>query len=214
MKIIDLTHTIHENMPVYPGTEQPKLTPTNTYEKDGFKETLLQMYTHTGTHIDPPAHLLKGYATLDQMPPERFIGSALVIDCRDMKPNESVTIERILKHGKNALEAEFLLFNFGWDKYWGDDRYFSDYPCLSIEAIDFIISKNKKGVGLDTISIDPVSETKLPRHKKLFATNKTIVIENMTNLEKTENKPFTLVALPLKHINADGSPTRAIAILD
>lgn len=57
MKVIDLTHTIKENMPVYPGTDTPKLMPANTYEKDGFKETLMQMYTHTGTHMDPPAHL-------------------------------------------------------------------------------------------------------------------------------------------------------------
>lgn len=60
MKVIDLTHTISETMPVYPGTEQPRLTPANSYEKDGFKETLLSMYSHTGTHVDPPAHLLPG----------------------------------------------------------------------------------------------------------------------------------------------------------
>ena len=36
MKVIDLTHTISENMPVYPGTETPKLKVANTYEKDGF----------------------------------------------------------------------------------------------------------------------------------------------------------------------------------
>ena len=35
MKVIDLTHTIKENMPVYPGTEPPCLDPANTYEKDG-----------------------------------------------------------------------------------------------------------------------------------------------------------------------------------
>lgn len=42
MKVIDLTHTISETMPVYPGTEQPRLTPANSYEKDGFKETAAQ----------------------------------------------------------------------------------------------------------------------------------------------------------------------------
>ena len=54
MRVIDLTHTISENMPVYPGTEPPVLAGANTYEKDGFKETKLTMYTHTGTHMDPP----------------------------------------------------------------------------------------------------------------------------------------------------------------
>ena len=38
MKVIDLTHIINEKMPVYPGTDKPKLTPANTYKKDGFKE--------------------------------------------------------------------------------------------------------------------------------------------------------------------------------
>ena len=57
MKIIDLTHTIKEDMPVYPGTDTPKLIPANSYEKEGFKETLLQMYTHTGTHTVSYTHL-------------------------------------------------------------------------------------------------------------------------------------------------------------
>ncbi len=57
MKIIDLTHKISPDMPVYPGTEGPIFAPANSYEKDGFKETLLTMFTHTGTHMDPPKHL-------------------------------------------------------------------------------------------------------------------------------------------------------------
>ena len=68
MKVIDLTHTIREDMPVYPGTETPELSPASSYEKDGFKETLLHMYSHTGTHMDPPAHLYEGRTTLDQFP--------------------------------------------------------------------------------------------------------------------------------------------------
>lgn len=60
MRIFDLTHTISEQMPVYPGTEPPVLSPANSYERDGFKETRLCMFSHTGTHIDPPAHLFAG----------------------------------------------------------------------------------------------------------------------------------------------------------
>ena len=63
MRVLDLTHTIAENMPVYPGTETPIFAGANTYEKDGFKETKLTMYTHTGTHMDPPAHLFAGRTT-------------------------------------------------------------------------------------------------------------------------------------------------------
>ena len=113
MKVIDLTHTIKENMPVYPGTDTPKLMPANTYEKDGFKETLMQVYTHTGTHMDPPAHLYAGRTTLDQFPPDQFIGKALVIDCRDLNEGEPITMDLIRIHGSKAEEADFLLFNLG-----------------------------------------------------------------------------------------------------
>lgn len=68
MKVIDLTHTITEKMPVFPGTEQPQLITVNNYDENGFRETLLKITTHTGTHIDPPAHVYSGKATLDSLP--------------------------------------------------------------------------------------------------------------------------------------------------
>lgn len=76
MKVIDLTHTIREGMPVYPGTEPPLLEPANSYEKDGFRETRLTMFSHTGTHMDAPAHLFAGRTTLDAFPAGQFIGQA------------------------------------------------------------------------------------------------------------------------------------------
>ena len=91
MKVIDLTHIIKEDMPVYPGTDTPKMIPANSYEKDGFKETLMQMYTYTGTHMDPQAHLYADRTTLDQFPPEQFIGKALSIDCRELNEGEAIT---------------------------------------------------------------------------------------------------------------------------
>ena len=138
MRVLDLTHTIAENMPVYPGTETPIFAGANTYEKDGFKETKLTMYTHTGTHMDPPAHLFAGRTTLDAFPASQFIGKALVIECSDLNEGKAITLERILQYGKDAENADFLLFHLGWDKRWGTDAYFGDYPCLDDAALDYI----------------------------------------------------------------------------
>lgn len=107
MKVIDLTHTITENMPVFPGTEQPKLTTVNGYAVAGFRETLVQITTHTGTHIDPPAHVYSGKATLDELPPEQFIGKALVIDCRNLKEGEEIALQHITAYGVKAAKADF-----------------------------------------------------------------------------------------------------------
>ncbi len=214
MKVIDLTHFISEDMPVYPGTEGPKLEPANTYEKDGFKETLMTMYTHTGTHMDPPAHLFAGRTTLDQFPITQFVGKALVVDCSDLKEGQRITMKYIDRNREKADQAEFLLFRLGWDKYWGTAKYYGDYPYLEDAVVDYIIQGSKKGVGLDVIGIDPIADENLTIHRKLFQNNEIVVIENLMNLELLGDDLFTFCALPLKHIDADGSPIRAVALLD
>lgn len=211
MKVIDLTHIINETMPVYPGTDRPKFLPVNTYEKDGFKETLLQMYTHTGTHMDPPAHLYAGRTTLDQFPIEQFIGKALVIDCRDLQEGEFITMDHIRKYGDKADCAEFLLFNLGWDKRWGTDNYFGDYPCLNDEVMDYILAGHYKGIGFDVIGLDSIADENLTRHKRLFKECEIVNIENLKNLDLCGNDLFWFSCFPMKLENCDGSPVRAVA---
>lgn len=211
MKVIDLTHMIKENMPVYPGVEEPKLSIANSYEQDGFRETMLHMTTHTGTHIDPPAHLFADRTTLDAFPPEQFIGKALVIDCRDLHEGEAVTMEHIRKHGDKAEKAEFLLFNLGWDKRWGTPEYFGDYPCIDDEVLEYIIHGSYKGIGFDVIGLDPIADSALTRHNKLFASCDIINIENLKNLDMCGSELFWFGCFPLKIENCDGSPARALA---
>lgn len=214
MKIIDLTHTISEIMPVYPGTEGPKLQISNTYEKDGFKETLLTMYSHTGTHMDAPAHLFEQRTTLDSLPIEQFVGKGLVINCSDLQEGERITMSYIDDVIEKANEAEFILFYTGWDKHWGTDSYFGDYPYITEEVAEYLISSTKKGVGLDVIGIDPIYDENLSIHRKLLSENEIVIIENLNCLDQIGNELFTFCALPIKYANSDGAPIRAIAILE
>jgi len=214
MRVIDLTHVIEENMPVYPGTEPPKLDPANGYEKDGFRETRLTMFSHTGTHMDPPAHLFPHGTTLDRFPPEQFIGKALVIDCRDLRDGEAITMERVRRAGEDADKADFLLFNLGWDRYWGTEAYFGDYPCLDDEVMDYILQGSFKGIGFDVIGLDPIGDGNLPRHKKLFAHKEIVNIENLCHLELCGPGLFWFSCFPLKIADSDGAPIRAVAWFD
>ena len=99
MKIIDLSHTIAKTTPVFPGSEKPQLATVASYEKDGYRETLIRMYSHTGTHIDPPAHVYEKGLTLDALPLTQFIGQAIVIDCRHVKPGELITMKEVNEAG-------------------------------------------------------------------------------------------------------------------
>ena len=211
MKVMDLTHTIREGMPVYPGTEPPLFEEGSTYEADGYKETRLTMFTHTGTHIDPPAHLFAGRTTLDRFPPEQFIGRALVIDCRGLAEGQAITMAHLQKYGGLVDEADFLLFYTGWDRKWGTDAYFGDYPCVDMEVLEYIIQGDYKGIGFDVIGLDPIADTNLTRHKRLFAETDIVNIENLKNLGECGEGLFWFSCFPLKIAGCDGSPVRAAA---
>ena len=214
MKVIDLTHVISPDMPVYPGTEGPRLEEANTYERDGFKETRLNMYSHTGTHMDAPAHLFAHRTTLDAFDASQFAGSAVVIDCRELGTGERITMAHVNRNRENADRAEFILFCTGWDRYWGKEEYFGEYPYIDEEVAEYIVGMKKKGVGLDVIGLDPIADAHLTLHRRLLSGNEIVIIENLTGLEKVGTGMFTLCALPLKYENADGAPVRAVALIE
>ena len=212
MQIIDLTQRISVDMPVYPGTEPPRLDPANTYEANGFRETLLTMFSHTGTHMDAPAHLYPHRTTLDAFPAAQFVGKALVIDCTDIPDGGSIGMERIDR--ALADQADYLLIRTGWDAHWGTPAYFGEYPVITHEVADYLIASGKKGIGLDVIGVDPIADENLTIHKKLFLNNEIVVIENLCHLDECGKGLFTFCALPLKYENADGAPIRAIAMIE
>ena len=144
MTVIDLTHTIREDMPVYPGTEQPRLTTACTVSQCGYRETLLHMYSHTGTHMDAPAHMIDGALTLDGCGADRFVGRGFVLDCRGQA---QIRLDLLLRHEAAIRDADFLLFCTGWDQYWGTDAYYEGFPCLTEEAARFVAGLPLKGGG-------------------------------------------------------------------
>ena len=208
MKIYDLTHTIRNDMPVYPGTEQPRLTTACTIEEVGYRETLLHMYSHTGTHMDAPAHMLPDGATLDSYAPEKLAGAAVVVDCRGEKDISLPLLQRYDLSG-----VDFVLFCTGWDKKWGTPAYYENFPCLTAEAAAYLAALPLKGVGEDSISLDPCDSTDFPNHIALMKAD-FINTENLTGLDALLGRRFTFVTLPLKFENADGCSCRAIAMED
>ena len=211
MRVVDLTHTITEGMPVFPGTEPPRLQRVADCGTDGFRETRLSLTTHTGTHMDPPAHLFPNRTTLDAFPAEQFIGRALVIDCRMLKEGEPISMARLTPYGEKADRADFLLFNLGWDRRWGTDAYFGDYPCLDDAVLSHILSGAYKGIGFDVLGLDPIADWSLKRHKRLFREKNIVNIENLCRLDQCGSELFWFSCFPLKLADCDGSPVRAVA---
>ena len=207
MKIVDLTHLIKEEMPVFPGTEPPVLEPANTLEKDGFREKKLHMYSHTGTHMDAPAHMIDSGWTLDQVEADRYFGLAVKVDVRGLTLVERSHLEPVIRPG-----TEFVLLHTGWDHYWGTEDYYGAFPTLSLDAAEWLASLSLKGVGVDAISLDPMASEDFDVHLALLSRS-VVLIENLRGLEALPEQ-FLFSAMPLKLADADGSPVRAYALLE
>ena len=210
MRVTDLTHIIDSDMPVFPGTEQPIFEKANTFDKDGFREAKITMYSHTGTHIDAPAHRLSNGPYLDNLNIEHFIGNATILDFSNDKI-ELIDVDSLKPYEEKIQNVEFIIIKTGWSKYWGDKKYYEDFPSLSEESAKWLSEFNLKGIGIDTISIDDIKSTTFAVHKILMPKD-IIIIENLTNLDSISKEYFILSIMPLKNKNADGSPVRAISI--
>ncbi len=210
MQVIDLTHVIRPGMPVFPGTPQVRIAPANTLAEHGFEERFVSMTTHTGTHMDNPAHILEGRSGLDRVAADRFLGPGCCVDVRgktaigteDLEPLEAL-LERV----------DFLLLQTGWEKKWGDPAYFSGFPCLTEEAARLLTRFRLKGVGVDAISLDRMEDEHLPVHHILLE-HDILIVENLTNVRQLPAHGFTFLALPLMIEDSDGSPVRALGIVE
>lgn len=204
----DLTHLIHPAMTVYPGTSPPVLEKKCTLETDGFVEHRLEMTTHTGTHVDAPAHLLTQGKTLDQFPVEKFSGKAVCIACIDRK---EIDIDFLTLFERKISTVEFVLFYTGWQDKWGDASYFEGFPVLTPEAALWLSRFPLKGVGLDTISADPASSVELPNHRLLLE-KEILIYENLVHLDQLPEEGFIFYGIPLNLEKSDASPVRAFAL--
>ena len=206
--ILDLTHTISPNMPVYPGTPAPRLFKASTLEKHGFRETQISMVSHTSTHMDAPSHMLPQGSTLDELPVSSFCGRAVVLDVSD---RDSITLDYLKAQNGLLRSVDFVLFYTGWEKRWPEATFFEDgfaYP--TPEAAQYLVSCDLKGVGTDAISIDAVSTTTFPAHKVLMEGG-LVIIECMCLKKVAGRSDLQLFALPLKYENSDGASVRAVA---
>lgn len=212
MRIVDLSQMIAPDMPLWPGTPAPLFDDLGTVSRDGFGERWLQLSSHTGTHVDAPAHIIDGAATLDQLDAERFIGSGVLLDLRAVRPGDAVGADCLLAARASIEASDFLLLHTGWSRLWGKDAYHRGYPVLSVEAAALLAGSGLKGVGIDAPSFDSEESAELPVHRCLLGAG-LVLIENLTALDKIGGNGFYFSALPLPIAGAEASPVRAIATI-
>ncbi|MEG2176139.1 MAG: cyclase family protein [Oscillibacter sp.] len=209
--IIDLTHTITADMPMYPGSSAPVMTATGTLTRTGFRETQIQLSSHTGTHMDAPAHILRDGTYLDVLPASQFCGRAAVVDVSQPEIGSVITADFLRSLNGALRSADFVLFYTGWEKKWGCPHYFDDnFPVPDEEAARYLVSCGLKGVGTDALSMDRLCDNPLPIHRTLLGGG-LVILESLCLRKVVGRNDVMLFALPLKFGKADGAPVRAIA---
>ncbi|WP_457751395.1 cyclase family protein [Thermococcus sp.] len=187
--IIDLSVPLSDRTPVYPGDPEVKIRPWAFIERDGYYMNSLKLGEHSGTHVDAPAHFIPRGETIDEMPLEKFIGQAFVIDVRS--GDGKVKLEEIPDSGYYGRIALFL----------------TDGRELSPEVALFLVAEGVKAVGTDAMSIgDSTVHT-------ILLSEEVPIFENLRNLELLLGRDFQFIGIPLKIVGGSGSPVRAIAIL-
>ena len=213
MEPIDLTLTISQNLPSFPGSPKPHFIPWSKIKPNGYNLELVFLSTHTGTHLDAPYHFDKKGAKIDQIPPSRFISNAVLIKITK-GPHQLISKADIINFEKKYQKIEnnsTVILCTGWQKKLEKKSFFKDNPGLSSSAARYLISKNLNLIGIDSPSIDVGTNGKFSVHH-ILSKNNVLILENLCNLEKISGTNFKLIVLPLKLKDATGSPVRAIAI--
>lgn len=202
MKLIDISMTLNDHTPPWPGDEPFQYDLTFSMEDTGSVNVgQFKGSNHIGTHVDAPYHYDSSGLKIAEIPVDRFCGKALVV----LMENVDV-ISRADLEGIEFRSAEKVLFQ---TNSWKDRRQFPEnYTVIGEDVGPFLKKQGIDLIGIDTPSVDPEKSKKLAGHHSLYA-NDILILEGI-ELSHVTPGTYELMAFPLKMELADGSPVRAV----
>ena len=207
MKVYDISMEISENMPVYKNRleKRPKISVTRTLKK-GANESKLDIFVHTGSHVDAPYHVLQNGKTIEKLNPDRFMGRAIVLDFTKVK--EGITEKHFKKLKLKIQKDEIVLLK---TKNKPEKNFDFNFAYLEKSGATYLVSKKIKAVGIDCLGI----ERSQPNHQthKILAKKNIPIFEGL-DLSKVKQGRYFFHGLPLKIRKGDASPVRAVVIQD
>ena len=202
---IDVSVPLKTGMVSWPGDPPARFSHAKEIERgDPCTVSLLEMGAHTGTHMDAPAHFVRGGIGIDKMPVDAAIGSARVIPIRDRK---SIKADELLRH--RIRRGERILFKtYNSDHCWDTDSFVEDFVYLSAAAAQYLVERQVRLVGVDYLSVGGFRADGVESHQALLKAG-IWIIEGL-NLKRVRPGRVQLVCLPLKIAGGDGAPARAL----
>jgi arylformamidase len=207
MKVHDISLTLRQRMPVYPGEPPPLLEPTSQMERgEPYNLSRLTVSTHTGTHIDAPRHFLPDGTSVDQIPVDALVGPALVVQ---MAVEQEITAAD-LEASAIPPGTERLLFKTRNSRLLDDDDFRRDFVYVTLDAARWLVERGVRLVAIDYLSVERMDAQPNIVHQTLLRAG--VVIVEGADLRQVAPGPYLLACLPLKIEGADGSPVRAVLV--
>lgn len=208
MRIHDVTASLREDLPTWPGEEGFQRRPVKDLAK-GDRSTVshLSLGAHTGTHVDAPVHFIEGGGGIDAIAVEALVGPAVVagldhvertIGGDDLEDSVPAGTQRLLVKTRNS----------GWSA--GDTEFREDFVALDPSAAEWCVARGVRLVGIDYLSIEPYGSSGHPVHRALLQAG--VVILEGLDLSGVQPGTYTVAALPLLVPGGDGAPARVVLL--
>lgn len=225
-RVVDLTHELSPEIPLFPGAEPMRITPLVTVRQNGYYGNRLDLWEHSGTHMDAPAHFVEGAPTAEKLPVSLLIAPLAVVHihgraARD--PDTQLSVDDLLAYEKQygrLPKGAFVAMHSGWETRWQDPMAFLNqdasgtlhFPGFSPEAAAFLVREREiVGIGVDTLSLDFGPSKDFKTHITVLGAGK-YGLENLANLAQVPPAGALIFVGGPKHKAASGGPVRAVAV--
>jgi kynurenine formamidase len=183
----------------------------HTISAFGYNILQLQMSSHIGTHADAPYHFLEDGKKIANVDLDKFVGNASILNFQDKKDGDYIDVADLEKYKDKFVAGGKVLLRTDWGKNYPGDVFFKSFPQLTIAASQWIAETGIELLGLETPSVNATDFAEIHR---ILLGKEIVILEGLTNLKEIPGDQAFIVALPLKIREGDGSPIRAVAIID
>ena len=205
LMIIDISWPISPTMTSYKNNKPTTFTQLKEFATDGVRDANIQLNTHAGTHIDAPAHFLATGTTIDHVPLESLIGSAVVLDLTNVE--EAITDHDLQAHVFAA--GDIVLLKTKNSALLAKAPFDFKFISLTASGAALLAARGVKAVGIDYLGI----ERNQPNHEThtILLEQQIPIIEGL-RLGQAAPGRYQFYCLPLAIVGLEAAPARAILI--
>ncbi|MGE5660251.1 MAG: cyclase family protein [Actinomycetota bacterium] len=226
-EIVDLSHVIESNIPIWPGDPPVEFEEIAEIKTDGYYLRKFSMGEHSGTHFNAPNSFDSTLTSIDCYSPQSLVVPAVVLDLRDRVAVNADYALRIAdieawenQYGMIPPGCLVILFT-GWQANWENSQAFFNaddlgqlhFPGCGAAAIQFLLEERQiAGLGIDTHGVEPGIDSSFCVNK-LVLSKSGIILENLANLDRLPATGATLVIGILRLKGGSGSPVSVLAFI-